>query len=284
MNVEGRFASWEDAVLWLRQQPARSALVSAAYYDDPLVEACERYYRSEEWMAVRPHLALTNGIALDVGAGRGITSYALARQGFTVIALEPDPSSVVGAGAIRELANETGLAISVEENFSENLPFAASHFDLVFARAVLHHARDLRAACREIYRVLRPGGRFIAVREHVISCREDLPHFLSAHPLHWLYGGENAFLLREYVGALKAAGFSVQSVVKPLASPINYYPQTLDTLREEIMARLARLPIVGTLAGWPFRSKRLFAALLPIISLMDSRPGRLYSFICDKAV
>ena len=49
---------------------------------------------------------LQRGQALDVGAGRGIASYALAREGFTVTVLEPDDSHLVGAGAIRSLAEE----------------------------------------------------------------------------------------------------------------------------------------------------------------------------------
>ena len=75
-------------------------------------------------------------------------------------ALEPDPSALVGAGAIRALAAEARLPIDVVEEFSERLPFANDTFDVVFARAVLHHTRDLDSACREMFRVLRPGGIF----------------------------------------------------------------------------------------------------------------------------
>ena len=80
-------------------------------------------------------------------------------------------------------------------------------FDVVFARAVLHHTRDLDGACREMFRVLRPGGIFIAAREHVISKEADLGQFLDQHPLHHLYGGEHAFLLDRYIGALNERGF-----------------------------------------------------------------------------
>ena len=35
------------------------------------------------------------GRALDLGAGNGILSYALAREGWSVTAVEPDPSALV---------------------------------------------------------------------------------------------------------------------------------------------------------------------------------------------
>ncbi len=41
----------------------------------------------------------------------------------------------------------------------------------------------------EFFRVLKPGGRLIAI-ENVISSKNDLPVFLDQHPLHKLYGGE----------------------------------------------------------------------------------------------
>src|SRR5262245_9884047 len=194
--------SWEEAVVWLRSQAEQQQLVLDAYYDDPLRSAAKRYHNSEEWRDIAARLRERTGKALDVGAGRGIASYALAREGFAVTALEPNPSVIVGSTAIRSLAAEAALPIEVVEELSERLPFAEGEFDVVFARAVLHHTSDLDRACAEMYRVLRRGGIFVAVREHVISRETDLQEFLDDHPLHRLYGGENAFLLDRYLGAL----------------------------------------------------------------------------------
>src|ERR1700682_4335999 len=216
--------TWEQEVASLFESHERGGLARGCYSAGTALERGQRYWASQEWQAARVLLPAVTGTALDVGAGRGIASYALARDGWRVCALEPDASALVGAGAIRSLASATAYPIEVCEAFGEQLPFQSGQFELVVARQSLHHARDLRGLIGELYRVLRPGGRLLALREHVISRARDLARFHTIHPLHRLYGGEHAYLLEQYTAAITDAGFSLHRVIAPLESPIHYAP------------------------------------------------------------
>ncbi len=272
--------TWEDAVRWLIGQPDQRALVEACYYDAPLAAAATRYRDGPEWQAVRALLPPPPGRALDLGAGNGIASFALASDGWRVTAIEPDPSALVGAAAIRGLAAGHGLAIDVVEEWGESLPLADASVDVVFARQVLHHARDLPQLCRELHRVLVPGGRLVAVRDHVVSRAADLPAFFAKHPLHALYGGENAFTMAAYRAALTGAGLRIDRVLRAFDSPINLAPATRTDVIDAAAGRAARLgvprPVTrGVLGG-------VFGPAAAIASRLDNRPGRLVSFVCTR--
>lgn len=284
-QIDGRTPSkltWEQAVATLLSDPQQASLARDCYFDGTALEAGARYWASEEWENVRAFLPAVPGKALDIGAGRGIASYALARDGWQVCALEPDASALVGAEAIRGLAAATGYLIEVFQTFGEDLPFEPGQFDLIVARQSLHHARDLRALIRELHRVLRPGGRLIALRDHVISSAGDLARFHEAHPLHRLYGGERAYLLEEYTSAIRDAGFSLQKVIAPLESPINFAPLTRQTLAAGVADQLPDFRGARRIARRLLRSRPIMSLALKVLSRVDNRPGRLYSFIADR--
>jgi SAM-dependent methyltransferase len=272
--------TWEEAVEQLRRDPAQAELIRSCYYDDPLKAAAERFAAGEEWAAVRALLPAPAKV-LELGAGRGISSYAFAKAGWKVTALEPDASDVVGAGAIRSLAQDAGVAIEVVENWGESLPFPGGTFDLVYGRAVFHHARDLEAFCAEACRVLKPGGKVLLTREHVLTAEDDLRQFLDRHPLHRLYGGEAAYTLARYTGALESAGLKVTRIIGPKSSPINFFPETAANITAALRARRRkrigwfRDLLAGNAAGSLAEERQLWEGKMRV-------PGRLYSFLADK--
>lgn len=284
MNAE--LISWEQAVVWLKGQPDKAKLVKDCYFDDPVSDAAQRFCRSAEWQATRTFFPPVQGRALDIGAGRGISSYALVMDGWGVTSLDPDMSNIVGIGATAQLARETGVRIESICAFGERMPLADETFDLVYCRQAMHHAANINLLAREIGRVLKPGGVFIAVREHVIDQQEDLPAFLREHPLHGLYGGENAYTLDAYMDALGEGNMACIRAISPIESVINYFPLSSD----EVWTRCCRglVGLVGWRMGKKLASERtlagrvLYRLLLAVATAGDKTPGRLYSFVAKK--
>lgn len=266
--------SWEESVLWLKNQPGQEKLVRACFYDDPPAESAERFYRSSEWKAVQNLLRLPlqeKGKVLDIGAGRGISSYSFARDGWSVTALEPDPSEVVGAGAIRQLLFQD-LDITIAQERGEKLPFSENSFDLVYGRAVLHHADNLTDFCSEMTRVLKPEGKFLFTREHVLSKRGDLQEFLDSHALHHLYQGEHAYLLTDYVDTISNCGLKIEKILKPFSSDINLYPSSSDKLIKGLQESCL-FPV----PKWLIKN-----FTIQKMNHNDNTPGRLFSFFGSK--
>jgi len=269
--------SWAEAVAWLRAQPDRQAEVLNNYFDLPIETAAERFAGSEEFSEVSRILGCGTGRrVLDFGAGNGIASLALARANWHVTAFEPDPSDEVGAGAIRRIARRCGVEIDVVEQPNCAGVFSDESFDAVYARQVLHHVSDLDATVRDLARVLRRGGRLLATREHVVSNEVERAEFLRQHPLHRLYGGENAYRLAQYRIALERAGLVIERMWGPTESILNFYP---GTERD----RLAVIDQVGRGFGRHLRWLPGFNEFARHwITWRDRTPGRLYSFLAVK--
>lgn len=270
--MSDKLENWEEAVLWLRSQPDQKDLITACYYDDPIKNAADRFYNSTEWREIQTLLKEKSGKVLDLGAGRGISSYAFALDGYDIVALEPNQSAIVGVRAIRKLSEDSKISISVIQSFAESIPFKDNSFEIVYGRQVLHHAQNLNKMCKEISRVLKPNGIFFTTREHVISRSSDLNIFLSKHPLQKIYGGENAFLLKHYLTAINSNGINITHILNNYDSDINLFPESRESMRKQMLKK--DLPIPSFLLNLRLKFKGIF----------DKTPGRLYTFIGRKTI
>ena len=274
-------ATWEQAVRWFRAQPEFAQAVCQNYFDLPVRNAVERYAQGEEFAEVLRVLGVGNGRSiLDLGAGNGIASFAFAKHGWHVTAVEPDPSEEVGAGAIRSLIQETGLHVELTQCHGEQLLFPDGVFDAVHARQVFHHAASLEGMVRDTARVLRSGGKLLATREHVVDDEVQLAAFRAAHPLHRWYGGESAYSVSTYLGAFRSAGLRVVQVWGPLESILNFYPGT-EAERQRVLRDLGT-GSWGKLGGWLGRIPCVRRLQLKRVLRQDHTPGRLFSFLLEK--
>ena len=102
---------------------------------------------------------------LDVGCGTGSLALAAKRQvgpGGDVYGIDASPEMLARAD---RKAKKAGLDVVFRHAAAQSLPFPDAQFDIVLSTIMLHHLpRKAREQCAlEIRRVLKPGGRVLAV-------------------------------------------------------------------------------------------------------------------------
>ena len=104
-------------------------------------------------------------VVLDVGCGTGTLAIAAGRHvgpSGSVHGVDASPEMIVRA---TKKASKAGVAAAFRIGVVESLPYPDAHFDVVLSTLMLHHLpRKARQECAlEIRRVLKPGGRVLAV-------------------------------------------------------------------------------------------------------------------------
>lgn len=108
---------------------------------------------------LRYFAALLNGFSperiLEIGCGEGFLLEAVRHRSPAAI----DVSEKALARARNRCTPEATLAVA----FAESLPFVGDCFDVVYSVGVMEHFADDVGANKEIYRVLRPGGKNVVL-------------------------------------------------------------------------------------------------------------------------
>lgn len=175
---------------------------------------------------------------LEVGCGPGELAERLAREvPANVVAVDLSPRMV-------ELARDRGVDARLGD--VQALPFAAGVFDCAVAAWMLYHVPDVVRGVTELARVLRPGGRLVAVtnsERHLVEIRAlaglGAPERLSfsrengVEVLRTAFGAveqrdvaawvtfAGADAIRAYVGSLvPAGGVGGEATVEEVAEPV----------------------------------------------------------------
>ncbi|GAA4855420.1 class I SAM-dependent methyltransferase [Actinomycetospora corticicola] len=190
-------------------------------------------------------LDLANDVAgldvLDLGCGPGVTTAELVRRGARVTGLDR-------SAALVEHARGLSGAEFLVHDLADPLPLTDAAVDLVVAGLVLHYLDDWSAVLAEVYRVLRPGGRFVASVHHPltdvrIASLEPHGAYLESYRIAdvWEMAGEEVVVwfwhhpLGSMTGWIAGAGLTLTDVVepRPLPSMADSHPESFVRLSAE---------------------------------------------------
>jgi arsenite methyltransferase len=158
------------------------------------------------------HASLRPGeTVVDLGCGGGLDVFLSAQKvGPTgkAIGIDMTPAMLERA---RQNAVRQGLA-NVEFHLTtiDRMPLQDASVDCIISNCVINLAPDKPAVFREMYRVLKPGGR-VAVSD--IALKKSLPDELKGNMAAYVGCVAGAITMAEYAKWLQEAGFGAVQVI-----------------------------------------------------------------------
>ncbi len=142
---------------------------------------------------------------VDLGSGGGLDCFLAAQRvgpAGHVIGVDMTPEMLAKARANAERVAATN--VEFREGFIEHLPVEDGTADVVISNCVINLSPDKPQVFRDIFRVLRSGGR-VAVSDIVTN--GELPEAVRSSMEAWGACVAGALDAQDYVGGLHAAGF-----------------------------------------------------------------------------
>jgi ubiquinone/menaquinone biosynthesis C-methylase UbiE len=94
---------------------------------------------------------------LEIGYGSGVLMPELAKRAAELHGIDPHPMP----RQIEMVLARHGIRASLVTGSAESLPYPDAHFDAAVSVSAMEYVEDIEKACRELVRVLRPGGIFV---------------------------------------------------------------------------------------------------------------------------
>ena len=148
---------------------------------------------------------------VDLGCGGGIdVLLAAAKVGPSGKAIGVDRTPEMIGRARRNAARQGLTNVEFHLATIDRLPLADASVDCLISNCVINLAPDKPAVFREMFRVLKPGGR-VAVSD--IALKRPLPQDLARNILAYVGCIAGAVAIDDYRGQLAEAGFVAVQVV-----------------------------------------------------------------------
>ena len=189
-------------------EDAPSAVVADILYDSDDLEAL-----TPEAMAASAGCGNPIGLSdakpgetvMDLGSGGGIDCFLAAER----VGVSGHVIGVDMTHAMVDLARQNAVKLEAHNvvfklGKIEAIPQQDATIDLVISNCVIALSQDKDRVFDEIYRILKPGGRFV-VSDMVVT--EELPDEIRSSAEEWVSCVGGADLLSRYLGRMERSGF-----------------------------------------------------------------------------
>ncbi len=185
------------------------------------------------------HLSEGDTVA-DIGCGNGLLTEEIARAvGATGRVVGVDPSDDMRSMAMSRCAGYP--QVRIEDGVADQLPLRDGEADKAAAVQVLEYLSDIPAALTEAHRVLRKGGRFVAVDTgcKTLDWRSDDEDRMRKVQAAWDHHYVEARVAALWPELAQAAGFGAIEVVPFTFCDVTLRPDGLAFMLMHLMSRYA---------------------------------------------
>lgn len=151
-------------------------------YSNAIFPRCYDWFIDKTfWVKHRKQqLASVEGEILEIGVGTGLNLPHYPKHVRKITTVDPNPGM---NKRLQRRIDQTGIAVDKHIIASEQLPFDPETFDCVVSTITLCSISGVEQALKELYRVLKPGGRLLYL-EHGVSPDPKVRKWQSR--LNWL--------------------------------------------------------------------------------------------------
>ncbi|MGJ0396968.1 MAG: class I SAM-dependent methyltransferase [Methylocystis sp.] len=146
----------------------RLGLENRCFPHDPFAHQANSSTRAFEYPWVAKQLPSQPSSLLEIGGGLSGLQFVLGRIGHQVINVDPGQSELRSGwkysdGRFERLVRSMGTSVVLQPTKIDAAQLSSEQFDAAYCISVLEHlpAGDVDIIFREVWRVLKPGGKFI---------------------------------------------------------------------------------------------------------------------------
>jgi len=222
-------------------------------------------------------------VAGDVGCGIGGPMMSIARMsGASIVGINISDHQIRRGNTLVKKAGLEDRCEFLHANFLD-LPCADDHFDAMYSIEAICHSPDRPQAFREIFRTLKPGGKFVIFDWVLTDLYEDADARHKDIRKRFEYGNAtpNLFTAQEQTEGIRSAGFEILYAADHAltSDPETPWYMSLEG-RDFSLSSLARIP-----AGRFFTAN--FTKLLELLRVAPqgtSETAKLLNMAADALV